>query len=207
MPRSQVPGQSPAPPQPVEPVEERPGVSVTRGTRPSIMSEHHAPPIGKEAFPAGEQPRARSHHPYMRLALMALISFIVMYFLMYAMVDVTANVFNSLNQVYMAGLMTAPMVLIELALMHRMYGNARLNVLWAVLALLAGIFFWLGIRTQTAIGNEQFLRSMIPHHAGALLMCEKAPVTDERIQALCQQIIAGQQREIDQMKQLLATPQ
>lgn len=40
-----------------------------------------------------------------------------------------------------------------------------------------------------------------------LAECEKAPVTDERIQALCQQIIAGQQREIDQMKQLLATPQ
>lgn len=57
------------------------------------------------------------------------------------------------------------MVLIELALMHFMYGNARLNVLWAVLALLAGIIFWLGIRTQTAIGNEQFLASMIPHHA------------------------------------------
>lgn len=39
---------------------------------------------------------------------MAVLSFIVMYFLMYAMVDVTANVFNSLNQVYMAGLMHAP---------------------------------------------------------------------------------------------------
>jgi uncharacterized protein (DUF305 family) len=41
---------------------------------------------------------------------------------------------------------------------------------------------------------------MIPHHAGAILMCKKAPVEDAAIKALCSRIVAGQQGEIDEMK-------
>ena len=59
---------------------------------------------------------------------------------------------------------------------------------------------WFGIRKQTAIGDRQFLRSMIPHHAGAILMCQQASVTDAEIKRLCEGIISSQQREIDQMK-------
>jgi uncharacterized protein (DUF305 family) len=35
-----------------------------------------------------------------------------------------------------------------------------------------------------AVGDKQFLRSMIPHHAGAILMCEKASIKDAEIRAL-----------------------
>jgi len=48
------------------------------------------------------------------------------------------------------------------------------------------------------------LRSMIPHHAGAILMCEQAPIRDAEIRKLCETIISGQQAEIDQMKRKLA---
>jgi uncharacterized protein (DUF305 family) len=53
-----------------------------------------------------------------------------------------------------------------------------------------------------AIGDSQFLRSMIPHHAAAILMCEKAQVQEVEIRDLCRTIIASQQAEIDQMKRL-----
>ena len=66
------------------------------------------------------------------------------------------------------------------------------------------IAFFLFIRNQTAIGDEQFLRSMIPHHAGAILMCERAPIEDAEIKGLCREIVSGQQAEIDQMKAKLA---
>jgi hypothetical protein len=149
------------------------------------------------------QPEAMDRKHYIHLLYMAILSFFSMYILMYAMVNVLGNVFNSLNQVYMALLMTAPMVIIELVVMRSMYKDARLNVIiWAGSAVALIIFFLL-IRQQTAIGDRQFLRSMIPHHAGAILMCEEAPVEDEEIQALCQTIIQSQQLEIDQMKQIL----
>jgi uncharacterized protein (DUF305 family) len=44
---------------------------------------------------------------------------------------------------------------------------------------------------------------MIPHHAGAILMCEEAPIQDPEIKQLRSSIIASQQAEIDQMKAIL----
>ena len=140
---------------------------------------------------------------YGRLLAMMVLSFISMYVLMYAMVDSFANVYPNFNQFYMAGLMTAPMLIIELLLMGSMYPNKKLNTVLIVAGVLALGLFWMLIRQQTAISDKQFLKSMIPHHAGALLMCEKAPVQDAQIQELCRTIIAGQQAEIDQMKALL----
>lgn len=143
-------------------------------------------------------------HHYGRFLIMIVLHFIAMYIFMYAMVNVFDNVFNSLNQVYMAALMTASMVLIELPLMSSMYQSKKLNmiILAAVAIMLIGA--WFGIRQQAAIGDRQFLRSMIPHHAGAILMCQQASIQDQEIRTLCNNIISGQQAEIDQMKTILS---
>jgi hypothetical protein len=141
---------------------------------------------------------------YLHLAVMAGLSFVSMYVLMYAMVDVFGNVFANLNQVYMAGLMTAPMVIIELVVMGAMYANKRLNLIIIGGCLVALALFFVLIRQQTLIYDSQFLRSMIPHHASAILMCEKASIRDPEIKQLCQAIISGQQAEIAQMKAKLA---
>jgi hypothetical protein len=147
---------------------------------------------------------AAAPRQYLHLAIMVVLSFIAMYILMYAMVDRFANVYPNLNQFYMAGLMTAPMIVIELILMRAMYKNKKANaiILTSSVALLIGC--WLLIRGQTAISDTQFVRSMIPHHGGALLMCGEAPLTDLELIELCKNIKAGQQKEIDQMKAILA---
>jgi uncharacterized protein (DUF305 family) len=95
------------------------------------------------------------------------------------------------------------MILIELALMGAMYPNKKLNLIIAVVSALALVAFFIAIRHQTAIFDRQFLKSMIPHHASALLMCNEAPIEDAEIQALCKSIVAGQQTEIDQMEAIL----
>jgi uncharacterized protein (DUF305 family) len=71
-------------------------------------------------------------------------------------------------------------------------------------AVAAGLIAFLLIRQQAAISDREFLRSMIPHHAGAILMCNQADLRDPQIQELCQGIVAGQQAEIDLMKEKLA---
>jgi uncharacterized protein (DUF305 family) len=116
------------------------------------------------------------------------------------MVNTIGNVYNSFNQFYMAGLMTAPMVVIELLVMGAMYKDKRRNAFIIAGSVIAGLLFFLLIRQQAAISDKQFLRSMIPHHAGAILMCEQASIDDAEIKALCDTIISGQQSEIDQMK-------
>jgi hypothetical protein len=141
---------------------------------------------------------------YLRLVIMLGLSFVAMYVLMYAMVDRLDNVFMSFNQVYMAALMTAPMVIIEMVVMRSMYPNRRLNVLIGAAGIALWVAAWLAVRGQTAIDDTQFLRSMIPHHGGAVLMCAEAPVVDTEIRQLCQSISASQQTEIAQMKAMLA---
>lgn len=141
---------------------------------------------------------------YRTLGIMFGVHFLAMYILMYAMVnDFGANVYNNLNQLYMAALMTSSMIFIELALMRSMYSDSKKNiaVLVAGTALLVGSFAL--IRKQTAIADKQFVRSMIPHHASAILMCQNASIHDQELKGVCREIISGQQREIDQMKGIL----
>jgi uncharacterized protein (DUF305 family) len=151
---------------------------------------------------SGRTPMSKMH--YGRLLPMAGLSFLSMYVLMYAMVDRFANAYMQLNQVYMAGLMAAPMVVIELALMRDMYPDTRRNIIISAGSLLALVLLWVVIREQAAITDKQFLRSMIPHHAGAILMCQEASLRDPEIKRLCVKIVSGQQSEIDQMKAKLA---
>ena len=139
-----------------------------------------------------------NHYP--RFLVMIGLHFIAMYILMYSMVNVISNVLNSVNQVYMAALMTASMVLIELPLMISMYKSTRLNAVIIAIGTVIFIGSFLGIRQQTAVSDRQFLRSMIPHHAGAILMCQEASLQDPEIKALCRNIVASQQSEIEQMK-------
>jgi uncharacterized protein (DUF305 family) len=137
---------------------------------------------------------------------MVLLSFIAMYILMYAMVDELPHVYNNLNQAYMAALMAAPMLIIELLLMRSMYPDRWRNALLIVIGLVVLAGAWTLIRQQTAIADRQFLRSMIPHHSGTVLMCEQASISDERLQALCRRIVESQLAEIVEMEALLAQP-
>jgi uncharacterized protein (DUF305 family) len=137
---------------------------------------------------------------YRHLGVMLLLSFVAMYVLMYAMVDRFANVYNNINQAYMAGLMTAPMLVIELLVMRAMYPDKKLNALLLGAGVALGVVCWVLIRQQAAVGDQQFLRSMIPHHAGAVLMCENNHLRDPELQALCGRILASQQAEIELMK-------
>ena len=140
---------------------------------------------------------------YKALAMMGVLSFICMYTLMYSMVNTFKNVFMSVNQFYMAGLMTMPMIVIEVVLMKRMYMNKTFNLAIIGFSTMALILFYVFIRQQTGVSDKQFLKSMIPHHAGAILMCENADIHDPEIKKLCEEIIAGQQKEIEKMKSKL----
>jgi uncharacterized protein (DUF305 family) len=146
---------------------------------------------------------ASGGNPYIRLAIMAMASFVAMYGLMYAMVDRFSNVFPSLNQAYMAGLMAAPMVTIELLVMRSMYPNRTVNAALVAASVVLLGFFWLSIRAQAAITDREFLKSMIPHHGGAILMCQETSLRDPELDRLCREIVASQQREIDFMKSKL----
>jgi hypothetical protein len=148
-------------------------------------------------------PGPASESQYGRLAAMALLSFAAMYLLMYSMVDTIENVVPNFNQFYMAGLMTAAMVALELLLMHAMYGNRKANAAILAASGLGLVVFFALIRQQAGISDRQLIKSMIPHHASAILMCKRASLQDPELRELCSGIVSGQEEEIDQMKAML----
>jgi len=136
---------------------------------------------------------------YKKFALTLSINAVLMFFITYAMIDTVDHFYPNINRAYMSLMMVAPMAMVMLFMMRGMYQNAKLN------AMLYAVFiasFTLA-RTQTPVGNEQFLRSMIPHHSSAILMCQQSAISDREIVELCGEIVKAQKEEIAQMKAIL----
>ncbi len=171
------------------------------------MEKHtskHAGHAGSDGAKTASMEHASGGGHYGRFAWMLVLSFVAMYALMYAMVDRLGNAVPNINQFYMAGLMTAPMAILEILLMGRMYPDKRKNMVVLMLGMVVLAACWFGIRVQAGVGDRQFLKSMIPHHAGAILMCEQATLTDPETRALCEGIVKSQEGEIARMREILA---
>ena len=137
---------------------------------------------------------------YVMLALSSLVMLTMMYLLMFTMIFSLGEFIQNINFFNMAVMMATPMTVMMPLIMPSMYPDRKLNLaIYAGCALLFVLSF-AGIRSQAMVGNSQFLRSMIPHHSGAILMCEQAAITDPEIKSLCGRIIKSQAEEIDQMK-------
>ncbi|MBW8306447.1 MAG: DUF305 domain-containing protein [Thiobacillus sp.] len=140
---------------------------------------------------------------YKKFALTLSINAVLMFFITYAMIDTVDHFYPNINRAYMSLMMVAPMAMVMLFVMRGMYQNAKRNAM--LYALFAGVFIvsFALARTQTPVGNEQFLRSMIPHHSSAILMCQQSAITDREIIDLCAEIVKTQKEEIAQMKAIL----
>ncbi len=149
----------------------------------------------------GMSPHGRAF--YRQLWLMGLIHLPIMYAVMFTMVDTFDDVVHNLNTLYMAGMMATPMVILMPLLMRRMYPNRVLNLVVYAVSTLAFMALFYFMRNQAFIDDKELLRSMIPHHSGAVLMCEKAKLTDPEVVELCGKIIESQKSEIAQMNEIL----
>ena len=140
---------------------------------------------------------------YKKFALTLSINTVLMFFITYAMIDTFDHFYPNINRAYMSLMMVAPMAMVMLFVMRGMYQNAKLNAM--LYALFAGVFIvsFALARTQTPVGNEQFLRSMIPHHSSAILMCQQSAINDREIIELCGEIVKAQKEEIAQIKAIL----
>jgi uncharacterized protein (DUF305 family) len=131
-------------------------------------------------------------------------SAIVMYLVMFSMIDGTPDLYNNINNLYMTLMMVSPMAILMLLTMGSMYSNRALNLaLYAGFGALFILSLW-AMRTQALVGDAQFLRAMIPHHSGAVLMCRESSIGDPEIAGLCGRIERSQKAEIAQMKRILA---
>ncbi len=150
----------------------------------------------------GEQMRGH----YRMFALNLALSLVIMYLAMFVMIWRGREFVQNLNFFYMALVMWAPMAILMLLTMKSMYPNKRLNTALYLGFAVVAVLSFNAVRDQTIVGDRQFVRSMIPHHSGAILMCERAAFRDPEIRRLCfgpQGIVKSQEREIAQMEAIL----
>lgn len=142
-------------------------------------------------------------NPYPRFLLMLSISFMIMYSVTYLNVDQTEHIYLNLSRLYMTILMVAPMAVVMLLMMGKMYRNKKANstILAGSLVVFAAALFLL--RSQTPIEDVQYMKAMIPHHSSAILTSQEANLSDPELKQLAEEIIKTQKEEIAQMKKIL----
>ena len=141
---------------------------------------------------------------YLRFGAMVATSTVVMFGLMYLNTYTVEHVFFSQTRMWMAFVMGAMMAFIMLLFMWSMYKNQAANV--AILLSAALVFsgsLWL-VRSQATVDDLAYMRAMIPHHSIAVLTSKRANIRDPRVRELADEIIKAQEREISEMKQLIA---
>jgi uncharacterized protein (DUF305 family) len=140
---------------------------------------------------------------YLRLIAMVAVSTVMMFGLMYLNVYALDHIFYSQTRTWMALIMAAPMAVLMMAFMPKMYGNRNANIAVVVGAMaIFGGALWL-VRSQRTVGDVAYMQAMIPHHSIAILTSERARIQDPRVRRLADGIIAAQVREIDEMKRLI----
>jgi uncharacterized protein (DUF305 family) len=141
---------------------------------------------------------------YVIFAAMIATSTTTMFLLTYTNAYTWSHMTFSEERVYMALLMGSAMTLIMLGFMwHMMYRDVRVNAAIVVGALVVGsTALWLS-RSQELVGDEAYMKGMIPHHSIAILTSERADLDDVRVRELADQIERTQREEIAEMKWLI----
>lgn len=140
---------------------------------------------------------------YPRYFAMLIVSFFIMYGVMFLNVFQINHIFPSYTRSYMAILMVAPMAISMLLFMWKTYNNIKINISIISGAILLFSFALYGLRNQFPVNDVQWMRAMIPHHSSAILTSENANLKDPEVKQLAREIIETQEREIEEMKQLI----
>lgn len=141
---------------------------------------------------------------YSKFFLMIGTSTVVMFGLMYLNTYLWGHVFFSETRTYMAIMMGAVMAFIMLAFMLGMYKNRMFNIAIFVgsIVVFAGSL-WL-VRSQVTVQDRSYMSAMIPHHSIAIMTSTRANLTDPRVRELADGIIYAQDKEIAEMRYLIA---
>jgi hypothetical protein len=139
-----------------------------------------------------------------RFAAMIATSTVIMFLLMYQLIYSLDHALLSVNRLIASLVMACVMTVVMLSFMWSMYKGTGTKIAVLVLAALLGVLLLFANRSQTVIGDINFMKSMIPHHSIAINNARKATISDPRVRELADGIIRAQVLEIEAMKQLIA---
>ncbi len=140
---------------------------------------------------------------YKKFSLMIVVSCITMYLIMFLNIVDINHFYVSATRIYMALLMAASMGVIMMLMMGNMYPDKKTNTGIIIGSIVVFALILAALRTQTPIGDVQYMKAMIPHHSSAIMTSENADIKDPEVRKLADGIIEAQKKEIGEMKALL----
>jgi hypothetical protein len=153
---------------------------------------------------AGRGSGTEERTTYLRFGAMIGTSVLVMYALTYTNLFAWDHARWSLERAYMAVLMGAAMAIVMLLFMWgSMYRNRSVNLAIVVAAVVVGGTAFTLSQTQALVGDQAYMKGMIPHHSIAILTSERANIDDVRVRELADGISQTQVKEIKEMDWLL----
>ncbi len=117
--------------------------------------------------------------------------------------DKLENYHTSATRIYIALLMVAPMAVVMMTMMDKMYSNKKLNTTIIIGSIVLFAVTLAALRTQTPISDVQYMKAMIPHYSSAVMVSKHANIKHPEVRQLADSIIASQEREIAQMEGIL----
>ena len=137
---------------------------------------------------------------FYHIFIMFTTSFLTQYFMMsWVMDNLIVDFTNSLGKIYLSFLMGLTMVFSQI------FMDTNINLLFYIILFIFILIFIYLYRTQTFIGDKEYLSDMIEHHSMALLTSNQIlqKTKNRKIKNLANQIVETQRKEIKEMKDLL----
>lgn len=160
--------------------------------------------MSKQPEDKGKEHGGDMQMSYWRFSAMIATSILVMFSLMYLNTFAMEQVYWSETRAWMALLMGGSMAVIMLSFMLGMYKKKLINIgIFVAAAVVFAGSLWL-VRSQATVNDVDYMKAMIPHHSIAILTSNRAQISDPRVRKLADEIIEAQEREIAEMKYLIA---
>ncbi len=137
---------------------------------------------------------------YKKFWITMVISFMIMYTVMFLNIIEIKHYHTSLTRIYMTLLMISAMAVVMMTMMGNMYPDKKMNTGITIGGIVVFIVALTALRTQTPIGDVQYMKAMIPHHSSAILTSERANIKDPEVKKLAEGIIQAQRKEIAEME-------
>lgn len=135
---------------------------------------------------------------------MMFASFFIQYIVMsLIMTNSPSNITFSVGKFYISVLMAILMGTVEVSMFD--YHMKTLHITYYLSLFIGFAIFLYLYKSQTHIGDDEYLKEMIEHHSMALLTSEEIlqKTKSERVKKLADNIVSTQAAEIDYMKRML----
>jgi hypothetical protein len=120
---------------------------------------------------------------YGEFALISIISFVLMYWIMFLNVNDISHIYINMTRFYMTVMMISAMAVLMLSMMPGMYPDKMKNTTLVLSGVVLFDLSFASVHRQVGINDIQYMKGMIPHHSIAIMTSENAHIIDPRVKS------------------------